>query len=171
VPVTQATAVKHKLLDLTIDILAAQKLPLPNKDDSEKGFRPYVKVELHVEEYNDRAHVAATTGDARAQNITSADERDKEGEYKARSKTCKGRDPDFKGEALRFDQIPGVVPELAWVRFLVKDDEFGRDGLAAWACVRLDRLQCGYRFVHLLDRKGQETEGLLLVKVAKKLLG
>ncbi|KAG9127417.1 hypothetical protein FRC07_014097 [Ceratobasidium sp. 392] len=36
------------------------------------------------------------------------------------------------------------------IRFLVKDDEFGTDDLAAWACVRLDRLQEGYRLgIHI----------------------
>lgn len=95
--------------------------------------------------------------------------REKEGEYKARTKTRKGRDPEF-GETLGFGKVAGVVPELAFVRFTVRDDDYGRDDLAAWACVRLDRLREGYRFVHLLDAKGVETEGVLLVKVAKRVL-
>jgi hypothetical protein len=64
-----------------------------------------------------------------------------------------------------FKGIPGVVPELSFVRFLVRDDEVGRDSLAAWACVRVDRLREGYRFVHLVDAEGVETEGAVLVKV------
>jgi hypothetical protein len=56
------------------------------------------------------------------------------------------------------------------VRFTVRDDEIGRDDLAAWACVRLDRLGEGYRFVHLLDSEGRLTEGVVLVKVEKKLV-
>jgi phosphatidylinositol phospholipase C delta len=42
------------------------------------------------------------------------------------------------------------------------------DALAAWACIRLDRIQQGYRLVRLLDAKGQTTDGLLLVKIEKK---
>lgn len=89
------------------------------------------------------------------------------GEYKARTRTRRGRDPEF-GDSLAFGRVAGVVPQLAFVRFVVRDDDIGRDDLAAWACVRVDRLREGYRFVHLLDRKGVETGGVLLVKVTKR---
>ena len=58
---------------------------------------------------------------------------------------------------------------LACLRFKVHDDEIGKDDLAAWACIRLDRLQSGYRFVHLMDAQGLPTHGLLLVKITKDL--
>lgn len=51
-------------------------------------------------------------------------------------------------------------------RFKIEDDGF-TDTLAAWACVRLDRLQNGYRFIKLLDSKGKPTEGLLFVGVER----
>jgi phosphatidylinositol phospholipase C delta len=54
-------------------------------------------------------------------------------------------------------------------RFKVKDDEFGRDDLAAWACIRLDRAQQGFRFVHLFDAEGRRTSGAILVKINKLL--
>lgn len=144
-------------------MLAAQSIPLPRSDESAKGFCPYVKVELHVEEPGGHHLGAAAAATARESG------REKEGEYKERTRTLRGCDPDFKGEALAFGAIPGVVEELAFVRFIVRDDELFKDDLAAWACVRLDRLRQGYRFVHLLDALGQETDGVLLVKVAKKL--
>ena len=159
--------ISHRTLDLTITVLAAQSLPLPDKDEDPKSFRPYVKVELHVEDATAHSH-AAVNPDAAADTGPDAHE----GEYKAKSKTQRGRDPDFgaAGDALVFRRIPGVVPELAFVRFLVKDNErMQRDDLAAWACVRLDRLRAGYRFVHLMDTRGRETDGLLLVKVEMKL--
>ena len=60
------------------------------------------------------------------------------------------------------------MDELTFVRFTVRDDEtLGRDDLAAWACVRLDRLGVGYRFVHLIDLNGKLTDGAILVKVEK----
>lgn len=65
--------------------------------------------------------------------------------------------------------MAGIVDELTFARFTVRNDEIGRDELVAWACVRLDRLGEGYRFVHLLDAEGVETEGLLLIRVSKKL--
>ncbi|KAL2167730.1 hypothetical protein VTG60DRAFT_861 [Thermothelomyces hinnuleus] len=155
----QATAVKHYTLDLTIQVLAAQSLPLPLGDDNPSSFRPYVKVELHVEEPGERLDKDALPEDGR----------EKEGEYKAKTKSKKGCDPDFDGQELRFEGVPGVVPELSFVRFLVRDDEVGRDSLAAWACVRVDRLREGFRFVHLVDAEGVETEGAILVKVGLKL--
>ncbi|KAH8902538.1 PLC-like phosphodiesterase [Coniochaeta sp. PMI_546] len=159
---TQAT-IPHHTLDLTIQVLAGQSLPLPEGEPDPAKFHPYVKVELHVEEPEERATRVA--GTASNEQVT----REKEGEYKARTKTRKGRDPEF-GDALGFGKVAGVVPELAFVRFTVRDDDIGRDDLAAWACVRVDRLREGYRFVHLLDAKGVETEGVLLVKVTKRVV-
>ena len=54
-------------------------------------------------------------------------------------------------------------------RFKVEDAKYAKDSLAAWACIRLDRLQQGYRFIRLLDYKGLASEGLLLVKIEKTL--
>jgi hypothetical protein len=40
----------------------------------------------------------------------------------------------------------------------------------AWACIRLDRLRQGYRFISLRDMKGNVIEGgKLLVKITKTL--
>lgn len=55
-------------------------------------------------------------------------------------------------------------------RFKILDDEIGSDDLAAWACIRLDRLQTGYRLVHVLDALGQPCEGFLLVNIQKYLV-
>ncbi|KAI1656452.1 PLC-like phosphodiesterase [Daldinia decipiens] len=163
-PVPASGTILHQTLTLTITVLAAQNLPMPEKDDKESGFKPYVKIELHTEPPHDE-HLSLT-GTAAGSSSTRA----KEGEYKARTKTQRGIHPDFKSEKLAVAKgIPSVVSELAFVRFLVKDDEIGRDDLAAWACIRLDRLRSGYRFVHLYDNHGRESEGVLLVKIEKKL--
>ncbi|KAL2126846.1 hypothetical protein VTI74DRAFT_133 [Chaetomium olivicolor] len=158
-PEPQALAVKHYTMDLSITVLAAQSLPLPPGDDSPSGFRPYVKVEVHVEE----------PGERYGTDPVPQGGKEKEGEYKAKTKSRKGCNPDFNGEELKFEGIPGVVPELSFVRFVVRDDEVGRDSLAAWACVRVDRLRQGYRFVHLVDAQGVESEGAVLMKVEVKL--
>lgn len=180
--------IQHRTLDLEVKVLAAQNLPLPLDASSSKSFHPYLKVELHVEEAGQRhghfpedGHACDPATQARHHSASSSthslhrkrsDEYDdKEGEYKARTKTAKSptTDPDFKGELLEFKGIPGVVEELSFVRFIVRDDElFQRDDLAAWACVRLDRLRLGYRFVRMMDAKGKATDGVLLVKVMKK---
>jgi len=157
-PAPQANAVRHYTMDLSIEVLAAQSIPLPIGDKDPKGFRPYLKIEVHVEEPGERHGTDLP-----------ADGKEKEGEYKAKTKSQRGCDPDYKRQVLEFKEIPGVVPELSFVRFLIRDDEIGRDTLAAWACVRLDRLRDGYRFVHLVNAEGMETEGAVLVKVSKKL--
>ncbi|KAI0430762.1 PLC-like phosphodiesterase [Xylaria sp. FL1042] len=158
VPATVSTpAISHRTVSLKITVFAAQNLPLPHKDDKAKGFKPYVKIELHTAPPHTLLGPKHEDGHA------------KEGEYKARTHTQKGLHPDFKGETLAFERVAGVVPELAFVRFLVKDDEIGRDDLAAWACIRLDRLRCGYRFVHLITTKGAVSLGVVLVKVEKTL--
>lgn len=187
--------IQHRTLDLEIKVFAAQNLPLPPDHTSAKSFHPYLKVELHVEAAGERhghfpedGHACdpATAAAAAAAAATATTSKEKlggdddnrgkgggggGGEYKAHTKTSKEatRDPDFRAERLEFKGIPGVLEELSFVRFVVRDDElFQRDDLAAWACVRLDRLRLGYRFVRLMDAKGRETEGVVLIKVLKK---
>lgn len=55
-------------------------------------------------------------------------------------------------------------------RFKIQNDGIGKDALVAWACIRLDRLNVGYRFVHLLDANGLETNGVLFVNIQKQLV-
>ncbi|KXJ88404.1 PLC-like phosphodiesterase [Microdochium bolleyi] len=157
-PLGTEPTIAHQTVDLKITVFAAQNLPLPNSDDKVSGFRPYLKVELHTEP----PHVLLKQENVKA----------KEGEYKAKTKVNKDKTihPDFKGEVLSVaTKVKHVVPELAFVRFLIKDDEIGRDDLAAWACVRLDRLKSGYRWVHLFNREGQVSGGAVLVFVEKVL--
>ncbi|KAJ4141518.1 hypothetical protein NW768_000731 [Fusarium equiseti] len=151
--------IPRKTLHLTITVLAAQNIPLPPGDKSARGFEPYVKVELHVEG-PDEYHGGPIPNDGH----------EREGEYKARTHTQRGDTVDFAGEPLAFPPVPHVVDELSWVRFTVRDDEIGRDDMAAWACMRVDRLGHGYRFVHLMDCEGRITNGAILIKVDKKLV-
>ena len=70
---------------------------------------------------------------------------------------------------LRFGCRPTNVI-FAYDRFKIQDDEIGKDDLAAWACIRLDRLRAGYRFVHLRDAAGVESRGALLVGIEKNVM-
>lgn len=47
------------------------------------------------------------------------------------------------------------------------DDERLKDDLAAWSCIRLDRLQPGLRLLHLYDANGVLSKGVLLVRIKK----
>ena len=60
-----------------------------------------------------------------------------------------------------------IVLTFSSHRFKIEDANYSKDELAAWACIRLDRLQQGYRLIPLKDIKGNSTEGLLLVKIEK----
>jgi hypothetical protein len=101
----QADAMPHKTLHLKVEIFAGQDIPLPLGDDRPERFRPYVKVELHVEKPEERAG-APIPGGGRSQD----------GEHKGRTKSSNGTDPDFGGEVVQFTGIVGVVEELSFVR-------------------------------------------------------
>lgn len=169
---TQATAIPHKQLDLTIEVLAGQNLPLPPSEKKAASFRPYVKVEVHVEEPEELAASAAQASKAKAAESaakkTDPDELPRS--HKAKTKPSRGTSPEFGGEILAFRSVPGVIEELSFVRFTIWHDELGRDDFAGWASVRLDRLASGLRLVRLTDAAGQRCENppaVLLVKVTK----
>ncbi|KAJ5772177.1 hypothetical protein N7520_002706 [Penicillium odoratum] len=143
-------------VELKIEVFAGQDLALP-QNHSEKGFQPYVVCQLHVEE--PEGPVAADRDDA-------SDDTDKSS-YRRKTKTASGRNPDFEAQALVFPTVMGIVEELSFVRFKIKDDEFGRDSLAAWTCIRLDQLREGYRFIHLQNSIGGKAGGVLLVRITK----
>jgi hypothetical protein len=190
-------APRKETLDLKIEVLAAQNLAKAHKGISLHDLHPFVRVDLHVE---DRAvlptadrecelqtgsssssssssqqqpagHADSSTAAAAARfRDKQVKEQEREGQFKLRTRSAKGSDADFGGEELRFRLVPGVLPELVFVRFIVRLNELlQKDTLLGWACVRLDRLRQGYRLVHLLDDKGRETEAVLLVKVTKTL--
>lgn len=102
---SQADAVAHKTLSLSIEIFAGQDIPLPTGDSKTSGFHPYVKCELHVEKPSERSGAPIEGGG-----------KSKEGEYKQRSKSSRGIQPDFGGERLEFLKIPAVVEELTFLR-------------------------------------------------------
>ncbi|CAK7233824.1 hypothetical protein SBRCBS47491_008741 [Sporothrix bragantina] len=66
-----------------------------------------------------------------------------------------------------------TAASLSFVRLLVKDagGAMHRDVLLGWAAVRLDRLQPGYRMVHLRDPvNGRLNGALVLVKISKQVI-
>ncbi|KAJ5970925.1 uncharacterized protein N7479_000843 [Penicillium vulpinum] len=150
--------IERRSLTLSIEIFAAQDLSLPPGDHSEKGFKPYVNCQLHVEE--PEGDVSPDKDDASSDTEKSS--------YKRCTKSSSGRNPDFHRQKLQFPTVTGIIEELSFLRFKIKDDEIGRDPLAAWACIRLDRLREGYRLVHLHDCAGEQTGGILLVNIVKQ---
>ncbi|CAG7962053.1 unnamed protein product [Penicillium salamii] len=154
----EISPIERRNLTLSLEIYAAQDLSLPPGDHSEKGFRPYVTCQLHVEE--PEGEVTPDRDDASSDTEKTS--------YKRCTKSSSGRNPDFEGQKLEFPTVTGIVEDLSFLRYKIKDDEIGRDPLAAWACIRLDRLREGYRLVHLHDCSGEKTGGVLLVKIEKQ---
>ncbi|MCJ1360051.1 MAG: hypothetical protein MMC33_010054 [Icmadophila ericetorum] len=153
---SQTGLISHKFLDLSIELFAAQDISIPSGEIDPERFRPYVKCELHIVEPEEQSGAPIEKGG-----------RIKGGQYKKRSKDGTGIEPNFGGEMIKFERIPKVINELSFLRFKIQNDDIGKDTLAAWACIRLDRLQVGYRFIHLLDANGLETKGILFVNIQK----
>ncbi|KAL7621105.1 hypothetical protein AAE478_008418 [Parahypoxylon ruwenzoriense] len=158
--------IPHRTLDLIITVLAGQHIPLPEGTHSSnsRSLRPIVKCELHVEKAEERIGAIIEGGG-----------RVRETDYKQKTGAGKTDHPDFgtvRDNELQFLGVQRVVEQLSFVRFKVEDDaprlvSLNRDPFAGWACIRLDRLATGYRFVHLLDANGNKTQGVLLVRIAK----
>ncbi|OOG00132.1 hypothetical protein ASPCADRAFT_204022 [Aspergillus carbonarius ITEM 5010] len=151
----QPGIIPPRRLDLTIEVLAGQNIPLPPGHTNEKKFYPYLTCLLHVETPDDSFAAGEDDSDS-----------EKTG-YKHTTKSVTGVNPDFGGEKLLFPTVSGFLDELTFVRFKIKDNEWMRNALAAWACIRLDRLREGYRVIHLYDATGKPTEGALLVHITK----
>lgn len=79
----------RRTLDLRVEVLAGAGIPLPEDSDTAKGFKPYVKVELHV-------------GDTPGP--------------KGKTKAKRGVECSWSGERLEFNGVKGVVEGLAFVR-------------------------------------------------------
>ncbi|KAK1727035.1 PLC-like phosphodiesterase [Colletotrichum acutatum] len=147
--------IESKKLDrVAVTGLAAQNLPLLNPHDDPTKFIPYVKVGLHTEP---DALSAMVRGDLDGEQVTQIG-------YSGQTSKSTGTSPDFGGEVIEFLNVEGVVPQLAFLSFVVMNDIVGPDVMTAWACIRLDRLRLGYRFVRMLDKDGMPSKGLLLIK-------
>ena len=98
--------IQYKTLDLKITVFAGQHIPLP-PHQTEKGFHPYIRCELHVEKQEERTGEPIEGGG-----------RAKGGEHKRKTPWGKGDHPDFgrEGSLMDFSAIGKVVEELSFVR-------------------------------------------------------
>ncbi|KAL2273037.1 hypothetical protein FJTKL_05609 [Diaporthe vaccinii] len=184
----QAHVAGKKKLSLRVTILGGQNIPMPhdvavdgsagkssrsissttvNGDSDIKvvpatpvvhdnDFRPKVKCYLHVESHGERNHIKKLG----------------EEEICRETKPAETQHPTWSEDEskLQFPIVSHVVEELSFLRFSVEHNGLIRDQGTAWACIRLDRLQEGYRLINLKDPGGGLTEGILLVKVDKTIL-
>lgn len=100
--------IHRRTLTLELEVFAAQDLSLPPGEHKEKGFKPYVNCQLHVEESD--GPVAAGRDDASSDSEKSS--------FRRCTKSSSGINPDFKGQKLVFPTVTSVVEELSFVRFV-----------------------------------------------------
>lgn len=187
----QANVWGKKRLDLTITVLAGQFLPTPAGGSSSRldvaaahdpGFRPKVSCFLHVESPAERNAKKA---------IGHKDE------ISRRTRLARTENPSWglSGSKLHFPNVRHVVEELSFVRYVAPEPMapfFSFDTTlttfltcrinvddcrhhywrtrTAWACIRLDRLQEGYRMIKLKTDDGLTCDGMLLVRIEKTLV-
>lgn len=156
------------------DARAAPATPVVHDND----FHPKVKCYLHVESHGERNQIKKMGDD----------------EICLETKPAETQHPTWhEDEAkLQFPVVNHVVEELSFLRYVNHSDKprtiphaastnspcrfrvghsgHFRDQGTAWACIRLDRLQEGYRLIDLKDHNGDLTDGTLLVKIEKTIL-
>ncbi|KAK8062595.1 1-phosphatidylinositol 4 5-bisphosphate phosphodiesterase 1 [Apiospora hydei] len=150
---------RHRMIQrLAVHVLGAQDLPAPFAvdDDSSRGIRPYATLELHAGPHLYEEMRRGPPASPASAGWTQT---------RSRSRTHQGLAPDFGGETLDVLNVDGVVPEMAFVLFRVWHEERPQDLPMGWACVRLDRLRCGYRLLRLRDMQGRANKGVVLVRL------
>ncbi|KIW10083.1 hypothetical protein PV08_11043 [Exophiala spinifera] len=149
---------KRRSLSLCMTLFAGQNIQ-PSTSSAHDRINPYVVCDLHLMIPSERPlDSLSTTEEKTAQKSRT---------YRQRSEPSKGPDPDFRRERLCFPLVSDVAEELSFLRLKVKNCQIGKDSLIAFACLRLDRLRQGYRFIHLLDDRGVRSEGRILAKIEK----
>jgi phosphatidylinositol phospholipase C delta len=106
--------IQFKTLDLNITVYAGQHIPAPSGGTA-KSLHPYIKCELHIEK-PEESSISDDKPKAR-------ESRAKEGDYKEKTDHLKGDHPDFGPEGVRlsFQNIPKVVEELSFVRYVFRN--------------------------------------------------
>lgn len=102
----QASTSVRRNVNLSIEIYAGQNIMAGDGKSNPKSFHPYVACHLHVERPKDSIHATSKDYDSSDPN------------YKCRTKTCSGADPDFGGQILQFPSAPGILEELSFVRLV-----------------------------------------------------
>lgn len=139
-----STPRKH-LLDLKIQLLSAQDLPLPiGKDSSHRPkMKPYVTIQLHTDIHGPPGQ-GKPSRSAKLQSDPYGEE-DEEKKSKRRSKTNRTDTPNFGGETLTWSSIPDVVEQLSFVRYVIFQVSF------SVKCSNFVRYLGGYEVLLLYD--------------------
>ncbi|KAF8063431.1 PLC-like phosphodiesterase [Lyophyllum atratum] len=92
-----------------------------------------------------------------------------EGDLEWRSSTVGTRDVPGAGADAMWDgtfEWEFAPDELAFLRLVISEDEFGRDDKMVVFCARLAYLQTGWRLVRMLDMKGKASGASVLIHLS-----
>ena len=107
-----------RVLDLKIQLLSGQDIPLPvEKESSRTKIKPFVKIDVYTDTHGPPGQGG---GDQPAKTKGGAYPNDEKEEkkYKFRSRTQRSDSPDFDGETAAWSGIPDVVEQLSFVRYV-----------------------------------------------------
>ncbi|KAK7890157.1 hypothetical protein LTR67_008623 [Exophiala xenobiotica] len=113
---------QKRRLNLEITFLAGQRIPVSlDKDVAHASkIKPYIKVQLHVDSIGPpgQGKNAETHPTSQAQTITYGPDQADQDVYKWTSSTHRTDSPDFGGERLTWQNVPDVVDELSFLRYV-----------------------------------------------------
>ena len=112
---------KTGLLELKIQLLSAQNLPLPLEKDASHGTRmkPYVKLQLHVDTHGPPGQGKPSgNNSSKSESDAYGEDEKEEKRYKRRSRTARTDSPDFEGETVSWTGVTDVVDELSFIRYV-----------------------------------------------------
>jgi phosphatidylinositol phospholipase C delta len=159
---------KH-LVQFSMDIISAQRLPRPRNHNPELGMNPYVEFEVYAAEDNKSRGYAKVDGgiDMLPSGMGPS--------VKRRTRLIEGNgfDPNF-GDGIRVS-LETKYPSLVFVRCTVWNSPDGRNAssnstLLATFTAKLTSLQQGYRHLPLFNSYGERyRDAKLFVRVRKDL--
>ncbi|KAH0343472.1 PLC-like phosphodiesterase, partial [Aureobasidium melanogenum] len=159
---------KH-LVQFSVDIISAQRLPRPRNHNPELGMNPYVEFEVYAAEDNKSRGYAKVDGgiDIQPSGIGPS--------VKRRTRLIEGNgfDPNF-GDCFRVS-LETKYPSLVFVRCTVWNSPDGRNAssnstLLATFTAKLTSLQQGYRHLPLFNSYGERyRDAKLFVRIKKDL--
>ncbi|KAK6191656.1 hypothetical protein SNE40_003288 [Patella caerulea] len=133
--IVNGTVVNNNTKTLRITIVSGYQIPKPKDSDRGEVIDPFVKVEIHG--------VSSDYHEARTKAIDN-----------------NGLNPRWY-ESFNFTVR---VPELAMVRFVVKDEDRGRDDFIGYYCLPFNSMQEGYRHFPIYNKYGsQYSQSMIFV--------
>ncbi|XP_050408495.1 1-phosphatidylinositol 4,5-bisphosphate phosphodiesterase delta-4 isoform X3 [Patella vulgata] len=133
--IVNGTVVNNNTKTLRITIVSGYQIPKPKDSDRGEIIDPFVKVEIHG--------VSSDYHEARTKAIDN-----------------NGLNPRWY-ESFNFTVR---VPELAMVRFVVKDEDRGRDDFIGYYCLPFNSMQEGYRHFPIYNKYGsQYSQSMIFV--------